>query len=75
MNSWTETGSHIYMGSLLAAVFDAGPRPGRPAWSGPPRKELLAKDWESGAVMPPDFHTDSLKATFTCGNEAGDPYR
>ena len=72
----TKLDPHMYMGSLLAGVFGSldTARAGRLVRTA--AKQLFAEGLGIRAVMPPDFHTDSLKAYFHfAGNEAGDPYR
>ncbi len=66
---------HFYMGSLLAAVYGEVPRERALTLLATARRELV--DGKTGVrnVMPPDFHTDSVRAYFRFPtNEAGDPY-
>jgi cellobiose phosphorylase len=66
---------HYYMGSLLAPVFGLlSPVRSRQLVQTAER-ELLAPGIGLRTAMPPDFHTDSMRAFFQfAGNEAGDPY-
>lgn len=67
--------SHIYMGSLLAPVFGLLDSTRARQLVRTAEKELLAEGIGIRTVMPPDFHTDSMKTFFHfVGNEAGDPY-
>jgi cellobiose phosphorylase len=71
-----EKDSHFYMGSLMAAVFGSLDTAGARRLVRTAGEQLFAEGLGIRAVMPPDFHTDSLKAFFHfAGNEAGDPYR
>jgi hypothetical protein len=66
---------HIYMGSLLAPALKLldSTRAGQLVRTA--GQHLLAGGIGIRTVMPPDFHTDSMKAFFHfAGNEAGDPY-
>jgi hypothetical protein len=67
--------THVYMGSLLAPVFgllDPLRAEGLVQTAG---ERLLADGIGIRTVMPPDFHTDPMRAFFHfVGNEAGDPY-
>jgi hypothetical protein len=66
---------HIYMGSLLAPVFGLLDSASADQLVRTAGIRLLAEGIGIRTVMPPDFHTDSLKAFFHfVGNEAGDPY-
>jgi len=66
---------HYYMGSLLAPVFhvlDADRSRQLVETAG---RKLVAPGVGVRTAMPPDFHTDSMRAFFQfAGNEAGDPY-
>jgi hypothetical protein len=67
---------HIYMGSVLAAVFGSLDTARARRLVRTAGKQLFTEGLGIRAVMPPDFHTDSLRAYFHfAGNEAGDPYR
>jgi hypothetical protein len=66
---------HIYMGSLLAPVFGLLDSARSDQLVRTAGSQLLAEGLGVRTVMPPDFHTDSMKAFFHfVGNEAGDPY-
>ena len=66
--------SHFYMGSLLAPVFHVLSTDQSQQLVQTAERELVAPGIGVRAVMPPDFHTDSVRAFFHfAGNEAGDP--
>jgi hypothetical protein len=66
---------HIYMGSLLAPVFGLLDSVRARQLVRTAGQHLLAEGIGIRTVMPPDFHTDSMKSFFRfAGNEAGDPY-
>ena len=66
---------HIYMGSLLAPVFGLLDTARARQLVRTAGQQLLAEGIGIRTVMPPDFHTDSMKTFFHfVGNEAGDPY-
>jgi glycogen debranching enzyme len=66
---------HIYMGSLLAPVFGLLDSARATQLVGTAGQHLMADGVGMRTVMPPDFHTDSMKSFFHfAGNEAGDPY-
>lgn len=66
---------HYYMGSLLGPAFRVLD-PGRSRQLVRTAENLLmAERIGIRTVMPPDFHTDSMRTFFHfVGNEAGDPY-
>lgn len=67
--------THIYMGSLLAPVFGLLDSSRASRLVRTAGQHLLAEGIGIRTVMPPDFHTDSMKTFFRfAGNEAGDPY-
>jgi len=67
--------NHFYMGSLLGAVYGVLPRGRALALLETARRELVDERIGVRNVMPPDFHTDSVRAYFRFPtNEAGDPY-
>ncbi len=66
---------HVYMGSLLGAVYGLLPHEKALALLATARRELVDERIGVRNVMPPDFHTDSVRAYFRFPtNEAGDPY-
>jgi hypothetical protein len=66
---------HFYMGSLLAAAFKVIEPSKAMTLVRTAAKELLDRRIGIRNVMPPDFHTDSVRAFFKfAGNEAGDRY-
>ena len=66
---------HFYMGSLLAAVYDEIPPERALKLLETARRVLVDERIGVRNVMPPDFHTDSVRAYFRFPtNEAGDPY-
>ncbi len=66
---------HLYMGSLLAPVFGLLDSARADQLVRTAGQHLLAEGIGIRTVMPPDFHTDSMKSFFQfAGNEAGDPY-
>ena len=66
---------HFYMGSLLGAVYRLLPPEKALALLATARRELVDERIGVRNVMPPDFHTDSVRTYFRFPtNEAGDPY-
>ncbi|HTY60139.1 MAG TPA: hypothetical protein VMF59_15060, partial [Bacteroidota bacterium] len=66
---------HFYMGSLLGAVYGVIPRERALTLLETARRVLVDERIGVRNVMPPDFHTDSVRAYFRFPtNEAGDPY-
>ncbi len=71
----SEKDPHIYMGSLLAPVFGLLDSARARQLVRTAGQQLLAEGIGIRTVMPPDFHTDSMRTFFHfVGNEAGDPY-
>jgi hypothetical protein len=71
----TERDQHVYMGPLLAPVYDAVPRENGRRIVDAVRRNLLDPAVGVRTVAPADFHTDSVKALYKVkGNEAGDAY-
>jgi hypothetical protein len=67
--------SHIYMGSLLGAVFGLLPPEKSTRLVGTASSRLLRSPVGIMNVAPCDFNTDSVRTFFRIvGNEAGDPY-
>ncbi|HUI11361.1 MAG TPA: hypothetical protein VL221_13605 [Bacteroidota bacterium] len=71
----TDPDEHVYMGSLMADVYGELPAPRSDELLATARLVLLDRRIGIRNVMPPDFHTDSMRAYFRFPtNEAGDPY-
>ena len=67
--------SHIYMGSLMGAVYGEVPAEKALTLLETARRILVDERIGVRNVMPPDFHRDSVRAYFRFPtNEAGDPY-
>ena len=67
--------AHVYMGSLMGAVYGEVPPGRRLALLETARRVLVDERLGVRNVMPPDFHRDSVRAYFRFPtNEAGDPY-
>ena len=71
----TEKDNHKYMGSLLAPAYHLLDTEKSQRMIDAAKKDLLAPNIGIRAVMPSDFHKDSVIKYFKiAGNEAGDEY-
>ena len=67
--------THFYMGSLMSTVYGEIPADRALALLATAHRVLVDERLGVRNVMPPDFHTDSVRAYFRFPtNEAGDPY-